>query len=94
LANIGTGPEKWGADLLHELDLNLGFEAFSHEPADQDYLDFSQYASTIDNGHFAHAQAHAHMQIPMQMPVQLDLCRAAESGMDDMPDMDEYTITS
>ncbi|KAL3445731.1 hypothetical protein BJX65DRAFT_280739 [Aspergillus insuetus] len=94
LANIGAGPEKWSADLLHELDLNLGFEAFSHEPADQDYLDFSQFASTIENGHFAHSQAHAHMQIPMQMPVQLDLCCATESSMDELPDMDEYTVTS
>ncbi|KAL3463175.1 hypothetical protein BJX64DRAFT_257744 [Aspergillus heterothallicus] len=91
LTNIGNGAEKWGADLIHELDLNMGFEAFSHEPADQDFLDFSQYASTIDNGHITHSQAHTHMQNPMQMPVQLELSGAAETSMDDLPDMDEYT---
>ncbi|KAL2857805.1 hypothetical protein BJY01DRAFT_202247 [Aspergillus pseudoustus] len=91
LTNIGNGAEKWSSDLLHELDLNMGFETFPHEPADQDYLDFSQFASTLDNGHITHSQGHAHMQIPMQMPVQLDLSGAAESNMDDLPDMDEYT---
>lgn len=69
----------------------MGFETFPHEPADQDYLDFSQFASTLDNGHITHSQGHTHMQIPMQIPVHLDSSGAAESNMDDLPDMDEYT---
>ncbi|KAL2807882.1 hypothetical protein BJX63DRAFT_436671 [Aspergillus granulosus] len=92
LANLGHGgPEKWNTDLMHEIDLNMGFGTFPHEPADQDYLDFSQFASTLDHGHIAPSQAHAQMQVPLQMPVPLDMGGAPEPAMDGLPDMDEYT---
>ncbi|KAL2860893.1 uncharacterized protein BJX67DRAFT_367747 [Aspergillus lucknowensis] len=94
LVSVGPGPEKWSTDLLHELDLNLEFEIFPHEPADQDYLDFSQFASTLDNGHIAHSQTPAHMQMQRQIPVQFDPSSVgAETSMDDLPDMDEYTAS-
>ncbi|KAL3478247.1 hypothetical protein BJX99DRAFT_224891 [Aspergillus californicus] len=46
--NARTESEKWSADLL-AWDMGVGLEMFPHEPADQDYLDFSQYASTLDH---------------------------------------------
>jgi hypothetical protein len=93
LTTTGSDPQKFGVDFLQEWDLNVGLEMF--RPTDPDYLDFSQFASTLDhNGQVAHPYSQGHptqMPMPMFMSVQYDSSNAnSETGMDDLPDMEEY----
>ncbi|KAL2828740.1 hypothetical protein BDW59DRAFT_142952 [Aspergillus cavernicola] len=89
--NTHAEPVKWNTDFLQDWDPDVGVEMFPREPADQDYIDFSQFASTLDNnGHATtdcHPQAHAQMQMHIQLPVQFD---STNADLNDGPNMAEY----
>ncbi|KAL5337047.1 hypothetical protein BJX70DRAFT_370985 [Aspergillus crustosus] len=80
--------DKWSTRFLTDFNSNLESEPFSHEPADQDFVDFSQFASTLDIN--AHSQLQMEMHMGMPMPVQYDSVLAVDNGMGDYMDMREY----
>ncbi|KAL4881428.1 hypothetical protein BJY04DRAFT_58144 [Aspergillus karnatakaensis] len=79
--------DKWSTAFLNDLNLHLDGEPFPHEPADQDFVDFSQFASTLDINAHSHLQMEMHM---MPMPMPYDNVLAVDTNMGEFMDMREF----
>ncbi|KKK22344.1 hypothetical protein ARAM_006267 [Aspergillus rambellii] len=84
LSALDLGAEKWNTDFLHDFDLDPQLSSeltsmFPRGPTDPEYLDFSQFASTLDNN--------TQVQFGPEGT-------ATAAGMDDMTGMEEFTISA
>ncbi len=83
LTDAANDAAKFDADQqMQSFDLHLGLGAFPHQSADQDFVDFSDFAATLDQ---------SHTMFPFNFPVPVDSgSLTADVTFGDGPDMKEF----